>query len=169
MSKSPRYGQYDLTLSGFENCFARLLVLPDVPVTPEDQFLARAYARAQKPSTVTNMYSRWLNSAGQQLCKGKLAPVDGPVGIHIIASTGHCPAAICALISRLAEVVITDVQNIEYWSFEVEPDPEAVEPRVMIVVQPKGTSEPVGVNVPRQQYENLSRTTRAELLEMFPD
>lgn len=156
MSNSPRYGQYDISVQGIDNLGARVLVLPDVPTDPADVFLARAYARAQKPSTVLNMYSRWINTAGQQLCKGKLDPIDGPVDVHIIASTGHCPAAFCALLSRLAEVVITDVQNIKHMSFTVEPD-DAAEPRVFIVVSAT------------ENASDINKLTRSDILAMFPD
>lgn len=156
MEASPRYGQYDVSMMGTDDFTARVLVLPDVPTDPADVFLARAYARAQKASSVLNMYSRWLNTTAQYLARGKPQPVDGPVSVHIIASTGHCPAAITALLSRLAEAVVTDTQQVEHWTFSVDPD-ESDEPRVFIVVAPV------------DKHDDIDTLTRADVLAMFPE
>ena len=109
------WGQYVVNLDGTE---CRVSVCPDVPIDPDDKFLAYTYQRSLKETTVKNMYSRWLNATGPLLKTKKFELINEPC--HVFTLSIQKPGthyhngavALSARVMNLVKTVLTDLEVV---------------------------------------------------------
>lgn len=111
--KIPIYGQYALEIDGTE---CRVVVCPDVPLDPDDLFLARTYTRACKSTTPKNMYSRWLNATGSLVKNKRLELVNEPCRVYtfsIISAQTEFHNCAVAQTARTVNLVKTALEDLD--------------------------------------------------------
>lgn len=107
------WGQYVVNIDGTE---CRLVACPDVPIDPDDKFLAYTYQRSLKETTIKNMYSRWLNATGPVLKSKKFDLVDVPCHVYtfsFITPGEHHHNGAVALSARALNLVKTALTDLD--------------------------------------------------------
>lgn len=80
------YGQKDISIIiNDTKQVARLIVLPNLPLSVSDKYLFYKYYKSSKNTTPSNMLNRWQNSVSQELLRGQPQKLSGVLQAYYIS------------------------------------------------------------------------------------
>lgn len=135
-----KYGQRNCTLN---EAPCRAILVPHPPLDVDDRFIARMYSKAMKPTTIDNMYSRWIGSTTNLMSSTIRAPfpaIDYDCKALLIAinSDDHIPNhyAIAAALQAMSIKVFSEMKYLKHLEIGAEPFLYEDEPQILMLIQP---------------------------------
>lgn len=133
-----KYGQRSGQLNDMD---VRAVLVPHPPVSVDDAFIARMYSKSLKPTTVENMYSRWINTCSNltaNTVRSRHEPIESDCKVLFVSiNDDNLPNhyAIAAAIQLLGVHVIPNLKHVKHIEVSREQFLFEDEPQLLILIQ----------------------------------